>query len=243
MGLADRLKAKYIERLDALIATAGSLPMERHSERTSYNYLSGQSTVRHFDLARQPEFIRWRTSCIAVLDLVVPATSLLRTTVEAFHGLGCEPTKIQFAIGFLRSVRDELAEGSLDSLARRIEAEILSDYLEQATDVLAATKGEPSHIAAAVIVGAALERSLRALCLSLEPPEPVAKENGQPLGMNALIDALKKRQMFNEMVAKDLRTWTTLRNHAAHGDFDAFDRLQVERMVTCVGQFVRERVA
>ena len=86
MKVTDRLKAKYISRLDELIAAGDTLlAMQRHSRRTSYNYLSGESTYRHYDLANWPEFVEWRTSCIAVLDQVVPPTSLLRPTVERLH--------------------------------------------------------------------------------------------------------------------------------------------------------------
>ena len=57
------------------------MPMKQHSRQTSYNVLSGESTYHHYNLASQPEFVEWRTSCIAVLDQVVPQGSLLRKTV------------------------------------------------------------------------------------------------------------------------------------------------------------------
>lgn len=240
MGLADRLKAKYLIRFDELIAAGDAMPMEKHSQRTSYNYLSGESSYRHFDLARLPDFVEWRTSCIAVLDQVVPSTSMLRSTVESFHTLDNKPKNVQVAVGFLRSVRKEVETGFLDSLVRQIEAEILSDHLDQATATLAGSKDEPGHIAAAVIAGSALERCLHMICSSLEPTEPLSSDNGRALGMSALIDALKKRQVFNELQAKELRTWTALRNDAAHGRFQAFSRRQVEDMVAGVTRFLLE---
>ena len=58
--------------------------------------------------------------------------------------------------------------------------------------------------------------------------------------MSALIDALKKRTVFNELQAKELRAWATLRNSAAHGQFTDFNREQVEAMVAGILRFVTE---
>ncbi len=240
MPLAERIKTKYIARIDELIASGTGMPMESHSQQKSHNTLTGQRTYHHYNLANNPEFIEWRTSCIAVLDHVVPESSLLRKTVDHLNTLGREPHKIEFMVGFLRSVRKELEVGSLDSLAIQIEAEVLSDYLEQASAVLAGARDEPSHIAAAVIAGASLERCLRTTCESLSPPESTMKESGAHQGMGALIDSLKKRGVFNELQAKELRAWAALRNAAAHGNFSDFTREQVEIMVTGVLRFVTE---
>ena len=56
--------------------------------------------------------------------------------------------------------------------------------------------------------------------------------------MNALIDALKKRQVFNEVQAKQLRAWADIRNSAAHGRYEEFDKNQAKMMVSGVNTFV-----
>jgi hypothetical protein len=216
------------------------MPMKQHSRTTSRIYPSGESTYRHFDLAVWPAFVEWRTSCVAVLDQVVPKSSLLRKTVDELNGLGNEPSKVEFGVAFLRSVKKELEAGLLDSFARQVEAEVLSDFLDQAMAALANVGDEPNYIAAAIIAGASLERSLRAVCVSLLPEEPTTKANGSPLGMAALIESLKKRQVVTELQAKELRAWAALRNHAAHGEFDAFDRSQADSMVGGIVRFVTE---
>lgn len=216
------------------------MPMKQHSRQVSYNMLSGDSTYRHYNLASHPEFVEWRTSCIAVLDQVVPQSSLLRKTVDSLNGLGSKPSDVEFMVGFLRSVCKELESGSFDSLAMAIEAEILSDYLEQASVVLAGSQTEPNHIAAAVIAGSSLERCLRTLCLAHMPPEPIFSEKGAHLGMSVLIDSLKRRNTFNELQAKELRAWAAIRNAAAHGNFSEFKRAQVESMVTGILRFISE---
>lgn len=240
MAIAERIKAAYLARIDELIAAGKYVPMTQHSRQKSSNALTGANTYQHYQLASIPEFYEWRTSCIAVLDQVVPSSSLLRTFVNGLHKRQNEPSQVDAIVGFLRSVRKELEASSLDSLALQIEAEVLSDYLDQASAVLAGDRDEPNHIAAAVIAGASLERCLRTLCGTLSPPEPTSNDKGAPLGMSALIDALKRRAAFNELQAKELRAWAALRNAAAHGQFSDFNRQQVETMVAGVVRFVTQ---
>jgi hypothetical protein len=242
MRIADRLKEKYISRIDELIASGAALPMRQHSRQTGSNFLSGESTYQHYNLASWAEFVEWRTSCTAVLDQCVPKGSLLRQTVDHFPRLGNKPSEVEFAVAFLKSVTHELNSGMLDSFAQKIEAETLSDYLDQATSLLRGGDHAHNLIAAAVISGAALERTLRSICGSLVPPEPVLNDKGMRLQLNALIDSLKRRDVFNELMAKHLRAWASIRNSAAHGDFEALTRQQVEAMVAGVVGFVAEHV-
>lgn len=108
MSLTERVKVVYLDRLTELIQSGESIPMKPHSRVTSSNFLTGEKTYRHFNLASWSEFVEWRTSCIAVLDQVVSPASLLRKTVDHFDQLSNEPDRVEFAISFLRSVRAEL---------------------------------------------------------------------------------------------------------------------------------------
>lgn len=241
MGIVDRVKTKYLTRIEDLINAGVAVPIKTHTRAVSVD-IDGRKKYIDEKFASLPEFVEWRTSCIAVLDKIIPSSSLLRKTVESMVSLGREPYNIDSTIGFLRSVKNELQNGSLDSLALQIETEILSDYLDQATHVLSGSQQEPSHIAAAVIAGASLERALRALCASLVPEEPIISPKGAKLAMSALIDALKARQAFNELQAKHLRSWAAIRNEAAHGEFNSFNRQQVELMVSGIETFIKDHV-
>ena len=55
-----------------------------------------------------------------------------------------------------------------------------------------------------------------------------------------LIDSLKKRNVFNEIVAKQLRTWAGIRNSAAHGEFEQFNKTQVESMLKGIELFLSQ---
>jgi hypothetical protein len=55
-----------------------------------------------------------------------------------------------------------------------------------------------------------------------------------------LIDALRKRKAFNEVMAKQLRAWAEIRNHAAHGRFEEFTSEQVKAMVAGISMFLAQ---
>jgi hypothetical protein len=63
--------------------------------------------------------------------------------------------------------------------------------------------GKFDHIPAAVLAGAVLEKALRGLCQKCNPPIPIFKNTNEPLQLNALIDALKRADMFNELMTSD----------------------------------------
>jgi uncharacterized protein YutE (UPF0331/DUF86 family) len=58
--------------------------------------------------------------------------------------------------------------------------------------------------------------------------------------LNNLIDDLKKARVYNETKAKQLRAWADIRNRAGHGEFDQFDRKQVQAMITGVRDFLAD---
>jgi hypothetical protein len=143
--------------------------------------------------------------------------------------------------GLLKGLADDYASGFLEPVIRRAEAEIAADYLGQAEELLAeGQRGKFDHVPAAVLLGATLERSFRELCGRQAPPLPVVKANGEKLMMNALIDELKKADVFNELKAKQLRAWADVRNAAAHGEFEKFKRGDVEAMQQGVANFLAD---
>ncbi len=121
----------------------------------------------------------------------------------------------------------------------RIESEMAADYLGQAERLLGnGTTAQFSHVPAVVLAGAVLEKGLRSLCEQLTPPEATTGAEGQPLTMAPLIDALKRRAVFNEITAKQLRAWAAIRNSAAHGHLDEFTKEQALSMVSGVSDFL-----
>jgi hypothetical protein len=46
--------------------------------------------------------------------------------------------------------------------------------------------------------------------------------------------------VFNELEAKRLKSWSDIRNKAAHGEFDAFKKAHVELMISGINNFLAE---
>lgn len=142
-------------------------------------------------------------------------------------------------VGLLKAIRNDFEHGFLDDLSEQIEAEIASDYMGQAEQLLAeGQSGKFDHVPAAVLTGAVLENALRKLCQRQSPSILTHKPNGQPLTLGPLIEALKKANAIKQTEAAQLMSWAQIRNKAAHGEFDQFHRGQVESMVRGVEDFL-----
>ena len=238
MSVVGKVKERLLARLEELISEGGSIPDVHFRQVVLVRAMGGETKYRDCRAPRWAEFVEWRTSCVAVLDQVVPESSLLRKAVVEIGTMKNETEKLVFGVAFLKGIKTEIEKGSLESLAAQIESELLADYLTQAEAILGESRGELTHVAAAVLAGASLERSLRGIGSRLIPLEPLYTPSGAPLAMNALIEALKSRGSFNEVEAKLLRAWAGIRNSAAHGKFEEFNRSQVEQMLQGVLSFV-----
>jgi len=242
MNLPPKLKSKYIRRLVELIEIGTDLPLVQKRRATSHNVRTGESRYEHYNDVSWSEFVEWRTSCSSVLDQVVPHNSIHRKSVESFGNLENGIGHQEYGISFLKSIKEDLEHGFLDDLATEIEAEVTADYMGQAEQLLnEGIAGKYAHVPAAVLTGAVLEKTLKTICTQLEPPEPLTK-NGFFIKLNTLIDILKKRGVYNELMAKQLRAWAAIRNDAAHGNFEEFTKEQVENMLSGVNIFLANQL-
>jgi hypothetical protein len=242
MRLPPKTLSKYLGRLDELIAEGERVPIRNVSVVSGGNYLSGETYYKQEREVDLSAFIEWRTKSQTLLDQIIPKQSVHRATVETFNKLKNTPNSLQSGVSFLKSIRDDLQTGFLDSLASEIESEVAADLLGQAARLFEETPQEITHVAAAVLAGAVLEKGLRSLCEQLTPPEPTNGAAGQPLTMNPLIDALKRRGLLNEVSASQLRAWAAIRNSAAHGRTDQFTREQAHAMMSGVITFLAQHL-
>jgi hypothetical protein len=100
--------------------------------------------------------------------------------------------------------------------------------------------GKFDHVPAAVLSGAVLEKGLRTLCGKQQPPVAILDSKDNPKTLNRLVDDLKKAAAFSELKATQLRSWAAIRNKAAHGEFDASTRSDVELMVPGIQNFLAD---
>lgn len=144
-------------------------------------------------------------------------------------------------IGAIKAFKADYEAGILDSLADVIEADIISDYMGQAEQLLGeGIPGQHDYVPAAVLAGAVLEDTLRRLCQRQSPPIDTLKPNGDKKTLDPLITDLQKANVFNKAKADQLKSWAKTRNYAAHGEFTEFNRTEVEAMIVGVKAFIAD---
>jgi len=134
-------------------------------------------------------------------------------------------------VGIFKGVEHDIKSGMLTNFRSLIQAEIFADFLEMAEHLL----GEGYKDAAAVLLGAVLEDSLRKIADA--NGVAVLGPKGKPLTLDPLNAALSKKGVYGPLVQKQITSWANLRNDAAHGHFAKYDSGQVQQMQLFVQKF------
>ena len=120
------------------------------------------------------------------------------------------------------------------SLEREIQIETVSDYLEQAENLLNDKKVHPA--APAVIIGASLEEFLRTW-LEDDGFDLTTIKNS----LDAYSTELRRQEKITKQDLKDIVSWGGTRNSAAHGQWeDVEDRKRIKLMLEGVNLFMRK---
>ena len=138
---------------------------------------------------------------------------------------------ISEVVGIFKGIQHDIKSGMLSDFRKLLQAEIFADFLEMAEHLL----NEGYKDAAAVLLGAVLEDSLRKLSNTRGLPTIAA--SGKPLTIEPLNVALAKVGAYGPLVQKQVTTWANLRNDAAHGHFTKYDSEQVKQMLLFVQKF------
>ena len=133
--------------------------------------------------------------------------------------------------GILKGVQHDLKSGMLADFKRLLQAEIFADFLEMAEHLLNTGYKD----AAAVLLGAVLEDSLRKLATAVGVS--TVAPSGKPMTIDPLNVAIAKEGTYNPLVQKQITSWAGLRNDAAHGNFPNYDLEQVRQMLLFVQKF------
>jgi hypothetical protein len=246
MSLPKNLKSKYSLRFDELIDEGEriykDIKTEHKTYRNAYNSY-GENVVRtshHIDWSR---FVKWRTNVTTLLCIVVPKQNVHYAIATDFPQLSNTKDHLEYGISQLKAIKEDFENGMLESLADQLEPANLAEYMNQAAQFIEeSVRGKCEYISAAVLAGAALERALKGLRQKNNPPILIVDNKNMPRRLNSLIDELKKADIFNELVAKQLRAWADIRNNAAHGDFENFKKSDVDLMLKGINSFLAEYV-
>ena len=142
--------------------------------------------------------------------------------------------KLSQIMSSLKGLLQDLKSGYLKSLSEIIHDDVFSDFLEMASYLLQ----EGYKDAVAVIAGSTLEEHLRKLCTKNGIETEVETTKGiRPNPTDRINADLKKQQIYTKGEQKQITAWLDIRNNAAHGKYDEYDKNQVELMIIGIKDF------
>ena len=130
--------------------------------------------------------------------------------------------------GTLQNLKIEIDQGILGSLQKKVESDVLTDFIQLAKVVLD-EGGDNSNNVAAVLVAAAFEDTIRRM----------GQEFAGIIGRDKLEDVITQLKKKGILVAPQLGIaigYLNFRNHALHADWDKIERSSI---LSAVG-FVEE---
>jgi hypothetical protein len=241
VSVLQSMRKQFLDRFDKLVTEGTQI---RDSMKVSQETMRhGSPTYTHTEVSDPQRFSKWETNCLTLIDTFTKQGTKLKERVDEFSHASDSKTGVQFRLGILEAFRDDFEQGFLDDLLLKLEADVAADYMGQAEGLLKEGKpGKFDHVPAAVLAGAVLEKALKTLCNEQQPPVSIVNAKGEPKTLNPLIDELKKAGAFNELKAKQLRSWADIRNAVAHGDFSAFGKADVEQMISAINNFLADYI-
>ena len=135
-------------------------------------------------------------------------------------------------LGVLRALRDDYEAGYMRSVEELVQADLFSDLLEMAKELLDKGMKDPG----AVLAGSVLEEHLRKLAGSVSVP--IVDANGRHRKADGINAELAKAGVYNKLEQKSVTAWLDLRNHAAHGEYEEYDYKQVASLIDSVRDFL-----
>jgi hypothetical protein len=171
-------------------------------------------------------FYGWRTQAIAALQSILGDGNVY--TIQ-FAKVANYQNGPDAGIPVLLRAISDIENGYLRKTSNIISAEVFSDFLEMADHLLKQGYKMP----AASLCGAVLEDGLRRMVMNTSDLKVNQRDD-----LNSLRDKLYGKGIFNNIVRQQVTSWTSLRNEADHGNFNAYDEAQVRLMIEGVRSFL-----
>lgn len=172
------------------------------------------------------------TRMTAAIERWSPAGSSYRNRMEKILERDHVSYQALHLAGVLQGLLDDIEAGYLQSVEQLVHADVFSDFLEMAEELLTKNYKDP----AAVLVGSVLEEHLRKLAsqngIAIETAE------GRPMKADTINASLVKGTVYSKLEQKSVTAWLGLRNAAAHGEYDQYSHDQVERLLQDIRSFI-----
>lgn len=222
------------DRFQELILRVDDLMKTRKAESGSVTrYPGGGALVTSSsDYVNDEMVTQWAISCLHLLQRVFGRDSdhhqSFKDLVPTLTDYSDGTKTVQKALGVMKAAKDDFEHGYLFEIEGLIQAEVFDDFIEQAAHLLDTGYYGP----AAVIAGIVLEEGLRRHChqndVAIRPKAMIGELN----------DSLAKSGLYNNVTKQKIATVATIRNHAAHGQWNEFDGKDVKQMIEWVRLFM-----
>lgn len=247
MPLPKRIDEQIRTRFDELITEGQKIVQQMDADNANFHskpkYLGGLGPVTYLGSVHYQDtsYESLVTRVISLVHMVLGKSERGQQIVNDIRSMSSEKTSMERIVGILEGLKDDYKYGMLDDLSQMIEANIASDYMGQAEQLLGeGIPGQYDHVPAAVLAGAVLEDALHRLCQRQTPPIDLVTAKDDLKTLDPLITDLQKANVFNKAKADMLRSWAKTRNYAAHGEFKEFNRQDVESVITGVKTFLAD---
>jgi len=214
------------KRFSELLAQGESLVARMPRDYRGYeHWLRGEQVA---------DYNAWLLSCANLLQVAATASSHYvaeSTTLltETKQPAGIMSSTVVKMLGVLKSAAIEWSGGLMRSIEYMVAAETFDDFLDHAAQYHKGGK----RIEGAVLASAVFEDTIKKLC---------AKHSIPAAGMtlDPLIDALATASVFTSVKAKRAKTYSGLRNHALHAEWDKFDLKDLGQMIEGIRELIEE---
>ena len=194
---------------------------------------------KHDDLSDLPrsDYSRFITLIRAAIDRIGGRHSAYaRQADEPIAKYGAEHAiNAPLLYGIVAALREDVASDHLASLEELIHAELFADFLAMADHLL----DNGFKDAAAVVSGSALEAHLLQLCRKHDIDTQLsAGTNVQPKRADRLNADLAAVGAISKLDQENVTAWLDLRNKAAHGKYDEYEKAQLALHIASVRDFI-----
>lgn len=216
-----RIEALVQKRLDELARKGQAIAAARSSEVLTH---SGR-TIEYINVANAKG---WGTSALSLLRQSFGESSIHAQQFQtAFDNLTEFYSSFTMVSAIFASAKDDYEGGYIFSLRGLVKAEVLTDALEQAMELLRSSYKDP----ACVLVGVSLEIAVKELA---------SRHSIAIRKLDRMNADLCKAGAYNSAKQAQVTAWAALRNKAAHGDWVAYTDADVREMHAGVQRFVAD---
>ena len=178
----------------------------------------------------------WMTSAANLIQQVAPSGSFFRDELNRLMAnddmkRGIPVKAIKKLLGLLQSIQLEEKAGLLSRLEDQVVATAFDDFLDHAADYHRSGKVKE----AAVLASAVLEDTIKRIGTK-------NAINTEGVSLEPLIDELSKRNIVTQVKAKRLKSYSAIRNHALHAEWEKLDLRDVGSQISGIRELLDEHL-